>query len=130
MLLLDDGRIVQGVSPETTFRQQPMQVGQRRNRQSRSPKLHAGTGDRVQHPCGQHRDHTGCRFNMNNPTSTAPLTVMPPNSLPIKRVPAVIDCDDVWPDMGRMNGRLRLDGKIISSPGQTPGPKTGRSSRL
>ena len=50
LLLLDDGRIVQGASSETTLDQQVMQLIQRRYRHARRAERHSGAGGGIQHP--------------------------------------------------------------------------------
>jgi hypothetical protein len=104
LLLLDDVRIAPGASSETAFDQQMMKVEQRRYRHAwRADRRHAGAGHGVQHPRGDGRDHAGHRLDVNNPTGKALLTVLPPNTTPMERVPAVMNLNFL-PDMGRMTG--------------------------
>ena len=104
MLLQGDGRIAPGASSETAFDQQMMKVEQRRYRHAwRADRRHAGADDRIQHPRGDRRDHARNRLDVNDPTGKALLTVMPPDTAPIERVPAVMDLNFL-PDMGRMTG--------------------------
>jgi hypothetical protein len=104
LLLLDDVRIAPGASSETAFDQQMMKVEQRRYRHAwRADRRHAGADDRIQHPRGDRRDHARNRLDVNDPTGKALLTVMPPDTAPIERVPAVMDLNFL-PNMGRMTG--------------------------
>jgi hypothetical protein len=54
-----------------------------------------------QRNCDQRRQRIG--EDVNDPTGKALLTVMPPDTAPIERVPAVMDLNFL-PDMGRMTG--------------------------
>jgi len=103
LLLLDDVRIAPGASSETAFDQQMMKVDQRRHCYARRADRHACAGDGVQHLCGDRRDHARHRLDVNKPTGYALLAVMPPDTAPEKRVPAVMDLNFL-PDMGRMTG--------------------------
>jgi len=101
---LDGSVIVPGASPETALAEQMMKVEQRRYRHAwRADRRHAGADDRIQHPRGDRRDHARNRLDVNDPTGKALLTVMPPDTAPIERVPAVMDLNFL-PDMGRMTG--------------------------
>jgi len=104
LLPLDDVRIVPGASSETAFDQQMMKVEQRRDRYAwLADRRHAGADHRIQHPRGDRRDHAGHQLDVNEPTGKALLAVMPPDTPPKKRVPAVMDLN--FPaDMGRMTG--------------------------
>ena len=81
-----------------------MKVEQRRDRYAwLADRRHAGADHRIQHPRGDRRDHAGHRLDVNEPTGKALLDVMPPDTPPKKRVPAVMDLN--FPaDMGRMTG--------------------------
>ena len=104
LLPLDDVRIVPGASSETALDQQMMKIAQRRYRDAwRADRRHAGADDRIQHPRGDRRDHARHRLDVNDPTGKALLTVMPPDTAPIERVPAVMALNFL-PDMGRMTG--------------------------
>jgi hypothetical protein len=104
MMLLRDGvRIARRASSKTTFAQQLMKVDKRAHRNTRRADRHAGTGDRIQHPCGHHGDHARRHFDVNVPTGNALLAIVPANTAPKERVPAVMNLD-LLPDMGRMNG--------------------------
>jgi hypothetical protein len=104
LLLLDDVRIVPGALSETAFDQQMMKVAQRRYRHAwRADRCHAGADDRIQHPRGDGRDHARHRLDVNKPTGKALLTVLPPDTAPMERVPAVMNLNFL-PDMGRMTG--------------------------
>ncbi len=104
LLPLDDVRTAPGASSETAFDQQIMKVAQRRYRYAwLADRRHVGADDRIQHPRGDRRDHAGHRLDMNEPAGKALLTVVPPDTAPIERVPAVMDLN--FPaDMGRMTG--------------------------
>ena len=104
LLPLDDSVIVPGASSETAFDEQMMELEQRRSRHTRrADRCHTSAGDRVQHPCGDCRDHPGHRLNVNNLPGGALFAVVSPNTAPIERVPPVMNFDFL-PDMGRMNG--------------------------
>jgi hypothetical protein len=104
LLPLDDVRIVPGASSETALDQQMMKIAQRRYRDAwRADRRHAGADDRIQHPRGDRRDHARHRLDVNDPTGKALLTVTPPDTAPIERVPAVMNLNFL-PDMGRMIG--------------------------
>jgi len=102
-LPMDDVWIVPGASSETAFDQQMMKIDQRRHCYARRADRHACAGDGVQHPGGDRRDHARHRLDVNKPTGYALLAVMPPDTAPEKRVPAVMDLNFL-PDMGRMTG--------------------------
>jgi hypothetical protein len=104
LIPLDDVRIVPGASSETAFDQQMMKVEQRRDRDARrADRRHAGADHRIQHPRGDRRDHAGHWLDVNEPTGKALLAVVPPDTPPKERVPAVMDLN--FPaDMGRMIG--------------------------
>ncbi|HUH06778.1 MAG TPA: hypothetical protein VML96_03120 [Egibacteraceae bacterium] len=89
MLLLDDGRIAPGASSETVLDQQLMQLSECRHRHARRADLHAGAGDRVEHPRRHHRDHAGPHFDVDEPTGNTLLAVMPPDATPMERMPAI-----------------------------------------
>jgi hypothetical protein len=104
LLLLGDVRIAPGALSETAFDQQMMKVDQRRYRHAwRADRRHAGAHDRIQHPRGDRRDHPRHRLDVNDPTGKALLTVMPSDTAPVERVPAIMDLNFL-PDMGRMTG--------------------------
>jgi hypothetical protein len=105
LLLLDDGRIVQGASPETTLDQQLMQLSQHRYGHPRSAKRHSGAGGRIEHPHGHDDDHAGRHFDVNDLAASAPLRILAANTSPIECVPAVTNLNFL-PDMGRMTVRL------------------------
>jgi hypothetical protein len=103
-LPLDDVRIVPGGSSETAFDQQMMKVEQRRDRYAwLADRRHADADHRIQHPRGDRRNHAGHRLDVNKPLGKALLAVMPPDTAPKQRVPAVMNLN--FPaDMGRMTG--------------------------
>jgi hypothetical protein len=92
LLPLDDSRIVSGASSETTLDEQMMKVEQRRHRHvRRADRRHAGAGDRIQRPFGDGRDDAGHKLDVNKPAGKALLAVIPPDTAPKERVPAIID---------------------------------------
>jgi hypothetical protein len=103
LLLLDDVRIVPGASPESALDQQVMQVNQRRHRHARRADRHCGAGDRIQHPGRNHRNHAGCRLEIDIAAGEALLAAVLPDTTSIQRMPTIVDLD-LWPDMGRMTG--------------------------
>jgi hypothetical protein len=62
LLLLDDGRIVQGASSETALDQQLMQLNQRRHCHARRAERHSGAGGGIQDPGCGHENHARCRL--------------------------------------------------------------------
>jgi hypothetical protein len=120
LLPRDDVHIVPGASSETAFNQQIMKLEQRRYRHTRcTDRRHAGTGDRVQHPCGDRRDHAGHRLDVNNLSGDALFAAVPPDAPSVKRVPAVMNFSFL-PDMGRMDGPLLSVARTGCSPAVTP----------
>jgi hypothetical protein len=115
LLLLDDARIVQGASPETTLDQQMMQLSQRRYRHLRSAKRHSGADGRIEHPCGHDDEYAGPHFDVNDLAAGAALGILAANPPPIECVPAVTNLNFL-PDMGRMTARLLLAGSLGCSP--------------
>jgi hypothetical protein len=101
MLLLGDIRVVPGVSAESERNQHTMQVDQRRQRTTWGADLHAGAGDRIQHPGSHNRHYAGQRLNVNNVTDRSSLAVVAADATAIKRMPSIVD-NDIPPDMGRM----------------------------
>jgi hypothetical protein len=121
LLLLDDGGIARGVSPETALDQQVMQVSQRRCGQARRAGRHSGARGRIEHPRRHHHDHAGLHFDVDELASGPPLRVVATNTPPLKRVPSVTNFD-VLPEMGRMTVRLLWDGAIGPSPALSAEP--------
>ena len=101
MLLLGDVRTAPGASPGTTLDQQLVQVSERRHRHARWAKLHPDAGDRVEHPRRDDRDHAWRRLDVHEATGKTILVVVPPDTPPVQRMPAVVNYD-LLPDMGRM----------------------------
>jgi hypothetical protein len=66
-----------------------------------SADLHSGAGDRVQHPSRDDGNYTGRCVDVHYVTNSPSLTVMTPDTTPIKWMPSVMD-DGFLPDMGRM----------------------------
>lgn len=114
LILLDDGRIVQGASSETAFDQETMQLNQCRHRHTRRAEPHARAGGRIEHPCRHHDDHAGRYLDVNDLAADAALHILEPNAAPMERVPRIVDLDFL-PDMGRMTGSLLWAGRTISS---------------
>jgi hypothetical protein len=81
-----------------------MQVDQRRRGDTRRSDLHAGTGNRIEHPCRHHGDDARRCLDEDEPTGDALFAVMPSDTPPIERVPSVVDLN-FRRDMGRMTGR-------------------------
>ena len=105
LLLLDDGRIVQGASSETALDQQMMQLIQRRDRHTRRAERHSGARSGIQNPRRGHDDHAGCRLEENNGSGSALLATLAPDAATIEGVPAIMDLDRLS-DMGRMTRQL------------------------
>ena len=101
LLLLDDGRIVQGASSETALDQQVMQLIERRDRHTRRAERHSGARSGIQNPRRGHDDHAGCRLEENNGSGSALLATLAPDAATIEGVPAIMDLDRLS-DMGRM----------------------------
>jgi hypothetical protein len=116
MLLQDDDRIVWGASPGTALSQQVMEIDQRGHRHARRADGHSGAGDRIQHPGRHNDDDAGRHLDVNTLAASAAFAVVPPNSTPMQRMPAVMDLD-LCLDMGRMTQRLRSAGSHGCSPG-------------
>jgi hypothetical protein len=80
-----------------------VQINRSGQSNARRTKLHPCAGSRIQHP-GRHRNHLTRRdLDVNQVANSALLAVMPTNTAPIKRVPAMMDFN-FPPDMGRMFG--------------------------
>jgi hypothetical protein len=106
LLPVDDSVIVPGALSETALEEQMVKLKQcRYGYTRRADSRHTGAGDRVQHPCGDCRDHAGHRLNVNNLPDGALFAVASPDAAPIERVPPVMNLNFL-PDMGRMTGRL------------------------
>ncbi len=101
MLLLGDVRTAPGASPGTTLDQQLVEVRERRHRHTRRAELHPGTGDRVEHPRRDNRDHAWRRLDVHETTGETILVVVPPDTPPVQRMPTVVN-HDLLPGMGRM----------------------------
>jgi hypothetical protein len=127
LLLLDNGRIVQGASSETMLDQKLMQLSQRRYGNPRPANRHSGTDGRIKHPTGNDNDHAGRRFDVNKLAASAVLGVVAANTPPIQGVPAVTNLNFL-PDMGRMTARLRSTEKMRCSPAPTAVLSIGLSS--
>jgi hypothetical protein len=81
-----------------------VQVGQRGWRNTRCSKTRPDASDRIQHPRRHDRDHTWRALEMDDFTISPPLTVVPTDTAPMKRMPLIVD-NDILPDMGRMTLR-------------------------
>jgi hypothetical protein len=132
LLLLDDGRIVQGASSESALDQEPMQLIQRRYRHARCAEGHSDAGGGIEHPCRHHDDHAGRHLDVNSLAAGAPLNILAPNAPPIEGVPLVTNFNFL-PDMGRMTPRLSSIARMLSSPvtitARRTGPASPRSSK-
>src|ERR1700680_2166438 len=115
LLLLDDGRIVQGASSESALDQEPMQLIQRRYRHARCAEGHSDAGGGIEHPCRHHDDHARRHLDVNSLATDAPLNILAPNAPPIEGVPLVTNFNFL-PDMGRMTPRLSSIARMLSSP--------------
>ena len=79
-----------------------MQYSQSGYRNSRLTKLHTHTNHRIQHPCGDHRDHARAIVQLDNAPGAASFAISIENFSPVKRVPTIVNINFV-PDMGRMD---------------------------
>ena len=80
-----------------------MQLDESGHLNARRTQLHPRAGDRIQHPRRYCNDHAWRDLDVNNMTDGALLGVMLPYTMPVERVPAVMDLH--FPaDMGRMTG--------------------------
>jgi hypothetical protein len=94
--------IRRGVSPEPKVCEQMMQIRKRRERDLRRAKPKPSTNGRIEHP-GRHDGHNAQRhLDVENLAVGPPLTVLPPQSTPVQRMPAIVN-DYVRLDMGRMS---------------------------
>ena len=78
-----------------------MQVDQRCHRNARLAYLHAGAGNRIQHPCRHRDDDAGRHLDVNNIAVGAPLNILTPNAVSIECVSPVTNFNFL-PDIGRM----------------------------
>ena len=101
MLLLGDVRTAPGASPGTTLDQQLVEVTQGCHRHARRAELHPGAGNRVEHPRHDNRDYPGRHLDVHEATGETILAIVPPDTPPVQRMPAVVN-HDLLPDMGRM----------------------------
>ena len=111
LLLLDDGRIVPGASPETAFDQEMVQLNKPGHRHVRRADLHSGASHRIEHPHRYYSHHAGRRLDVGNAARTTLLAVANPDTTPKERVPPIMDFH-LLPDMGRMTERLRRDARL------------------
>lgn len=70
----------------------------------RRPHLHPGTGDRIQHPRGNHHDLARRHFDMDDPTMSPLLARVLPETAAVEGMKAIVYLDHL-PDMGRMTLR-------------------------
>ena len=104
LLPLDVNVMVPGALSETALDEQMMKFEQCRYCYTRrADRCHTGAGHRVQHPCGDCRNHAGHCLNENHLPGSALFAVVSPHPAPIERVPPVMNFNFL-PDMGRMNG--------------------------
>jgi hypothetical protein len=101
VLLPGDIRVVPGVSADSECNQQAMQIDQSRQRAAWDADLHAGAGDRIQHPRRHNCYYAGQRLDMDHITRDAAFAVVAADTAPMKRMPSVVD-NHIPPDMGRM----------------------------
>lgn len=78
-----------------------MQIGQFTSGDAGLSDLHARARARIQHPRRYHRDDARRHFDVNEVAASAPLTMVPPQTAPAKRMPPIVN-DDIFPGMGRM----------------------------
>jgi hypothetical protein len=97
----DDTSVIRDHSPESLILQQPIQVDQRQDRYLRLAELQPCAGSPIQHPRGDGDCHTGLTFNHDHVSASTLLAVIPTNTAPIERVPAIVNFYFL-PDMGRM----------------------------
>jgi hypothetical protein len=95
-----DSKRLRGMNPSE---RRTAQVNQRRHRHARRADRHCGAGDGIQHPGRNHRNHAGCRLEIDIAAGEALLAAVLPDTTPIQRMPTIVDLD-LWPDMGRMAG--------------------------
>jgi hypothetical protein len=80
-----------------------MQLDQRPQVNTRGAQLHPYAGDRIQHPRRYRNDYARGELDVDNIANGTVLPIMPANTAPIERMPAVMDLHFL-PDMGRMFG--------------------------
>lgn len=105
-LLLYDCGIVRGVSSQTAFNQQIVQLSQSSHSDPRLTKLHAHTYRWIQHPCSNNGDYAGAVVHMYNAPGTTLFAVSKSDPTSVQRVPAVVNLQFLA-DMGRMSGEWR-----------------------
>jgi hypothetical protein len=127
-ILLDDVRVVPGFSSKAERNEQIVQINQSRRCNARSADLHSGAGDRVQHPSRDDGNYTGRCLDVNYVTNGPSLTVMTPDTTPIKWMPPVMD-DDFLPDMGTMTPQCVFQEKIAFLRAAMRAEKTGPAWR-
>ena len=97
MLLLSDGA-ARGASPDAAPLQEITKLNQRRDRDLRVAKRHAGAGTLVQHPRRDRQHLTGADLHVNDVAAGAPLHVLATEPPPVEGVPSIANLDDL-PDM-------------------------------
>jgi hypothetical protein len=85
---------------------------------ARISDLHAGAGDRIQHPRSYDCNYARSHLNVDNVAVRPTLAILPSDAPPMKRMPAVVD-NDFKPDLGRMTPRLPGEDVTICSPDRT-----------
>jgi hypothetical protein len=105
VVLLDDIRVVHGVSPETESDQEVVQINHCRQSHTWLAKLHPEAGDWIQHPSRQYHDDAGRHFDVDRPTVSSLLATFAAQPVPIKWMPTIVN-DHFLPDMGRITPRL------------------------
>ncbi|HEY6453643.1 MAG TPA: hypothetical protein VIY90_00015 [Steroidobacteraceae bacterium] len=95
-----------------------MQVDQRGQRAAWDADLHAGAGDRIQHPRRHNRHYAGQCLNMNHISIGSSLAVVTAYATPMQRVPSIMN-NHIPSDMGRMTPQCVYRERIVSLPAAT-----------
>ena len=90
-LLLNESGIVRGVSSQTAFNQQTMQLTQSGHSDPRLTKLHAHAYHWIQHPCRNHCDCARAVVHVDDTPTATLFAVSKANLTPIKRMPAIVN---------------------------------------
>jgi hypothetical protein len=124
IVLLDDIRVVHGVSPETESDQEVVQIDHCRQSHTWLAKLHPETGDRIQHPSRQYHDDAGRHLDVEHLTVSSLLATFSPQPVPVEGMPTIVN-DHFLPDMGRITLRLLSVAAIRYSPARRAEQKRG-----
>lgn len=76
--------------------------------QHRCLDLHPNTGDGIQHPCREDRDHARYGLDVNYVAIGTSLLIWRADTTAMQRVPTVVD-NYFLPDMGRITPQWLLD---------------------